>query len=116
MVREIVGSHRLLACSPRHVTEHRPLGLCAQRSCTPLPCEPKRTECPLGARATGLRSMLLVEKFSKTNSFRPRLLPASCRQLQASSLRSPNSRSADEGAHCFGELFERHRIRCGRVA
>jgi hypothetical protein len=52
------------------------------------------------------------EKFSKTNSFRPRLVPATADSQPA--LR--RLRSADEGVHFFGELFEHHWIGCGSVA
>src|SRR5207244_3059130 len=65
---------RLRRASPHHCAlesiwygpqpEYRLSSLCAQRSCTPLPSKRKRTECPLGAQATSLCSVL--QYFSRT--------------------------------------------------
>ena len=58
----------------------------------------------------------LPRRFSNNKIPFANMLPASCRQLQTGSLRSPDLRRADKGVHFFGEFFERHRIGCGRVA
>src|SRR5437588_8934513 len=45
-------------------TEHRPPGLCAQRSCTPLPCERKADR--MSAWRTGRRHVLPRRNGSRT--------------------------------------------------